>query len=92
MIFTTDEMNPSQPRVEWTGKTHCDFCGENLSTTPPKVGKADVFLYDFATMHGPWAVGCIDHYLKWRASTFLGTGRGQEYKRTDNGTFIKTRG
>jgi len=42
----------------------CDFC----SQPGP---------YDFKTSQGPWAHGCMPHWLKHRASTGLGVGKGQ---------------
>jgi hypothetical protein len=44
----------------------CNFC--NDGTPGP---------YDFATVMGPWANGCQEHYEQYRAASTLGTGKGQ---------------
>jgi len=34
--------------------------------------------YDFKTVMGPWGNGCEEHYLEYRESSTLGTGKGQK--------------
>lgn len=92
-VFRHDEVKPinATPKI-WHGSCTCNYCGLDIATAKPAPGEADVFLYDFVTIHGPWAVGCRFHYLMYRGFLALGTGKGQEYKRNDQGVFIKTRG
>lgn len=92
MIFNHRETRSKVQEKEWAGKCVCNYCGLDLQTARPLPGEAHVYLYDFRTLSGAWAVGCRLHYLMYRQSDVLGTGRGQEYKRNDEGRFIKTRG
>jgi hypothetical protein len=48
----------------------CDFCKETAGVERPA-------RYDFATMFGPWAYGCRDHYETHRRFRDLGTGKAQ---------------
>lgn len=93
MVFRHDEVKPIQtvPKV-WTGECTCAYCGLDLQTARPMPGEADVYLYDFKTLRGSWATACRLHYLVYRHSMVLGTGKGQEYKRDAVGRFIKSRG
>lgn len=43
----------------------CDFC------------KVEPARYDFKTVHGPWANGCLECYVVNRKYDELGTGKGQ---------------
>ena len=36
--------------------------------------------YDFKTEFGPWAFGCLSHYVENRHYPDLGVGKGQELK------------
>jgi len=76
----------------WNGRCKCNYCEIDLTTAKPLPGEADVYLYDFVTLRGPWAVGCKIHYHEHRRYNVLGTGKGQEYRRGDDGIFTKTRG
>jgi len=46
----------------------CDFC---------PVGVEGTARYDFKTKMGPWANGCLYHYIQHRMYPDLGTGKGQ---------------
>ena len=45
----------------------CDFCEEQAA-------------YDFKTLMGPWAYGCLAHWSLYRFHETLGTGKGQHLK------------
>lgn len=47
----------------------CDFCRREEEKVPGP--------YDFKTVMGPWAHGCERHWMEFRASETLGTGKGQ---------------
>lgn len=51
---------------------NCDFC-------KIEQGKETPATYDAATLQGPWASMCDEHYIFNRRSSLLGTGRGQRY-------------
>jgi hypothetical protein len=46
----------------------CDFCHDRYDIPGP---------YDFKTRMGPWAHGCPQHWLEFRAYPELGQGKGQ---------------
>ena len=66
--------------VEWMGSTKCDYCNEEI--------KDD--LYDAKTIYGPWATMCKEHFKKLSCS--IGPGKGQHYKKNEQGKFIKVEG
>lgn len=71
-------------RKSWMGSDpKCDFCG--------KEGKDDLPVFvDGKTQMGPWAMMCPTHHRQHGLG--LGTGRGQEYTREDDGVYYKTAG
>lgn len=69
--------------VEWLGSIECDYCH--------KKGEELAYLYDAKTTDGPWATMCSWCFKEHNASG-LGTGRGQCYKRQDDGRYLKIQG
>lgn len=66
---------------KWYGDNKCNFCGKEC--TP--------YLYDGATILGPWAVMCEDCFNKY--GTGIGMGRGQEYQKNEKtGEYEKING
>lgn len=66
---------------KWYGTTKCDLCKK----------ECDPYLYDGATVLGPWAVMCEECFNKYGVG--LGTGKGQEYlKNNETGEFEKMNG
>lgn len=51
----------------------CDICKHPTYGTGAKAPAR----FDFRTLTGQWANACAPHYLEWRSSPMLGTGRGQ---------------
>lgn len=71
-------------KTQWLGKTTCNFCSEEILEKDPPV------LIDGKTIFGPWAVMCEQCFAKY--GTGLGTGRGQCYELSKEGSFLKTAG
>lgn len=63
-----------------TPKT-CDNCGGSFGMG------AGTLMFDAATKHGPWGCFCNDCYLRLRKYEDLGIGKGQKYRRLDDGKF-----
>lgn len=66
--------------VMWLGEKKCNICNETC---------VDV-LIDGRTIYGPWAVMCVAcHKSK---GVGIGTGKGQQYRESENGDFVKDAG
>jgi hypothetical protein len=55
----------------WYGSKVCDFCKRDVS---------GIKFVDGKTVHGPWALMCMDCYRDHGMG--FGTGRGQQYDET----------
>ena len=62
----------------WRGKETCDFCGRSVREKDHRA------FVDGKTIHGPWALMCIECYPDHGVG--LGVGKGQSY---DTVTFEK---
>ena len=70
-----------EPPVEWLGEHSCNYCHK----------LEPLYLYDAKTHDGRWALMC-SWCFKDHNSSGLGTGRGQCYKRQDDGRYLKVQG
>ena len=63
----------------------CDLCKEDFLLAP------GTLMFDAAVpRRGSWGCLCIDCFQKLGCA--LGTGRGQQYSRQADGTFLQTHG
>jgi len=65
----------------WTGGETCDFC--HVICTGD--------LFDAATFSGPWATMCLK-CAHQNCHMKMGLGRGQHYKQTTDGRWLKVAG
>lgn len=65
-----------------TPPTACDICKRPITNR----------FYDMATTMGPWANMCPTCALAGPGIGKCGTGRGQQYRREDDGKFYKIEG